>query len=69
MSPDGTVSMSSSTDRGNAVIQGDLVMIGTGANTGRTMAFVFLPHAMITLSGTAVTRASAAAIARALRPL
>ncbi len=36
---------------------------------GSTMAFVFLPHAMVTLSGTAVTPRSAAAIARSLRPL
>jgi len=38
-------------------------------NPGKTMAFVFLPHAMITLSGTGVTPHTARAIARSLRPL
>jgi hypothetical protein len=33
------------------------------------VAFVFLPNATVTLAGSAVTQASAAAIARALRPL
>jgi hypothetical protein len=33
------------------------------------MAFVFLPNAMITLSGTGVTPRSARAMARSLRPL
>jgi hypothetical protein len=68
--PDGTVSFSSgSSGNGKVEIQGEIVFIGTGADPGRTMAFVFLPHAMITLSGTAVTPRSAAAIARSLRPL
>ena len=69
VSPDGTVSISGTTDDGNGVIGTDVVVIGTGANPGKTMAFVFLPHAMVTLSGTAVTPGSAAAIARTLRPL
>jgi hypothetical protein len=38
-------------------------------DAGRNVALVILPHAMVELSGTAVTQRSAAAIARALRPL
>ncbi len=38
-------------------------------DAGRDIALVTLPHALVTLSGAAVTPASAAAIARALRPL
>jgi hypothetical protein len=68
--PDGSVSFSSgSSGNGKAVVEGDILFLSTGADTGRTMAFVFLPHAMITLSGSAVTPRSAAAIARSLRPL
>jgi len=71
---DGTVSFSSTSSSsggggGNAVFQGDIIVIDTGADPGNTMAFVFLPHAMIALSGTALTPRSAPAIARSLRPL
>jgi hypothetical protein len=41
----------------------------TGTASPGPLALVFLPHTMITLSGTAVTDASALFIARALRPL
>jgi hypothetical protein len=47
-----------------------VIALATGG-TGKPgpIALVFLPNAMITLSGSAVTDASALAIARALRPL
>ncbi len=46
-------------------------VVGTVAppDAGRDIALVTLPHAMVTLSGAAVTPASAAAIVRTLRPL
>jgi len=65
--PDGTVSLSSSTGEGTA--SGGIFMFSSTGNHGKTMAFVFLPHAMITRSGTGVTPHSARAMARSLRPL
>jgi hypothetical protein len=46
-----------------------LVGVVQPPDAGRDIALVTLPHALVTLSGSAVTRRSAAAIARALRPL
>jgi hypothetical protein len=43
-------------------------MLGAADARGSPMAFVFLPHATITLSGSAVTARSAAGIVRSLRP-
>jgi hypothetical protein len=66
-SPDGTVTFS-----GSSAIVGGTTTFGiekAGARPGGVLAFVFLPTATVTLSGTAVTGRSAAAIARALRPL
>jgi len=65
--PDGTVSLSSSSGEGSA--EGEIFLFSSTGNPGRTIAFVFLPHAMITLSGTGVTPRSARAMARSLRPL
>jgi hypothetical protein len=65
--PDGSVSLSGSGGAGTS--SGEVVLSSLTANLGKTMAFVFLPHAMITLSGTGVTPHTARAIARSLRPL
>jgi hypothetical protein len=65
--PDGTVDLSSSTGEGGA--SGQVLLFSATGNPGKTMAFVFLPNAMITLSGTGVTPRSARAMARSLRPL
>jgi hypothetical protein len=64
----GIVSLSSATTTARTSTVHGFVFLSP-ARPGTTMAFVFLPHAMITLSGTAVTPRSAAAIARSLRPL
>ena len=64
--PDGSVSLSSST--GDGAAEGEILFSSTG-NPGKTIAFVFLPHAMITLSGTGVTPRTARAMASLLRPL
>jgi hypothetical protein len=66
---DGTVVVASTTSTSGSSIGMNGFMFGTTDAPGSTMAFVFLPHAMITLSGTAVTPRSARAIARSLRPL
>jgi hypothetical protein len=47
----------------------DTLAIASGPGDGRDIALIFLPNAMITLSGPAVTPTTAPAIARALRPL
>jgi hypothetical protein len=47
----------------------DTLALSWGPGAGRDIALVFLPNAMITLSGQAVTPKTAPAIARALRPL
>jgi hypothetical protein len=65
--PDGTVSVSTSTGEGSA--SGEVFLFTSIGNPGKTMAFVFLPHAMITLSGTGVTPRTSRAMARSLRPL
>jgi hypothetical protein len=65
--PDGTVSLSNTTGEGTA--SGEVFLFSSNGNPGKTVAFVFAPHAMITLSGTGVTPHSAATIARSLRPL
>jgi hypothetical protein len=65
----GTVSVSSArTLPGSAVGMEGFVTTST-ARPGSAVAFLFLPHAMVMLSGTAVTPRSAPAIARSLRPL
>ena len=65
--PDGTVTLGTSTGEGSA--SGEVFLFSPTGDPGKTMAFVFLPHAMITLSGTGVTPHTARAIARSLRPL
>jgi hypothetical protein len=65
--PDGT-----STVRGGSAIASGAVtysVLELGERPGGIVAFVFLPHATVVLSGTAVTPGTATAIARALRPL
>jgi hypothetical protein len=64
---DGSVSLTG--EGGNGTTQGMLALSSSAANPGTTIAFVFVPHAMITLSGTGVTPRSARGIARSLRPL
>lgn len=66
---DGTVVISSASSIGGSSIGMQGFIFGTTDAPGTTMAFVFVPHAMITLSGSDVTPRSAAAIARSLRPL
>ena len=65
--PDGTVSLSNPNGAGTA--SDEIFLFSSNGNPGKTVAFVFLPHAMITLSGTGVTPHTARAIARSLRPL
>lgn len=65
----GIVSVGSARTRSGGAIGMDGFVTTTTARPGSSVAFVFLPHAMITLSGPAVTPRSAPAIARALRPL
>jgi hypothetical protein len=67
-SADAHGSFSISSSSGNSTF-GDIIFATSSPDPGKTMAFVFVPNAMITLSGTAVTPRSAAAIARSLRPL
>jgi hypothetical protein len=65
----GTVSVSSAgTSPGTSVSIVGFMTTST-ARPGSPVAFVFLPHAVLMLSGSAVTPRSAPAIARSLRPL
>jgi hypothetical protein len=61
---DGTISVSSGTPGS----MNGLIYLTT-AKPGGDVAFVFPPHALITLSGTGVTPHSARATGRSLRPV
>jgi hypothetical protein len=66
--PNGVVSVSSATTGGSVSSFHGYVYMSTDP-PGTPVAFVFLPHATVTLSGAAVTPRSALAIAQSLRPL
>jgi hypothetical protein len=66
--PNGVVSVSSATTSGSVSSVHGYASMSTDP-PGTPVAFLFLPHATLTLSGTAVTPRSAAGIARSLRPL
>jgi hypothetical protein len=65
----GVVSVGSARTLSGGAIGMDGFVTTTTARPGSSVAFVFLPHAALMLSGPAVTSRSAPAIARALRPL
>jgi hypothetical protein len=67
--PDGSFTLSGGSSHGATSVNGVMMFGSSGSPPGGTMAFVFLPHAMVVLSGSAVTRRSAPAIVRSLRPL
>lgn len=65
----GTVSVSSARSVPGTAVGVEGFITTSRARPGSAVAFVFLPHAVLMLSGAAVTPRSAPAIARSLRPL